>query len=45
MYEQYGMGQYPFPWGGVTPPKLATTDGSNAAEPAGNSRCPIRQWN
>lgn len=20
MYEQYGMGQYPFPWGGVTPP-------------------------
>lgn len=22
MYEQYGMGQYPFPWGGVTPPRL-----------------------
>lgn len=21
MYEQYGMGQYPFPWGGVTPPQ------------------------
>lgn len=20
MYEQYGMGQYPFPWGGATPP-------------------------
>lgn len=20
MYEQYGMGQYPFSWGGVTPP-------------------------
>lgn len=20
MYEQYGMGRYPFPWGGVTPP-------------------------
>lgn len=20
MYEQYGMGQYPFPWGGVAPP-------------------------
>ena len=20
MYEQYGIGQYPFPWGGVTPP-------------------------
>lgn len=20
MYEQYGMGQYPFPWGGVIPP-------------------------
>lgn len=20
MYEQYGIGQYPFPWGGVAPP-------------------------